>query len=43
MPDTDYYVAVISVERNQVWGCVETSFTTLPVIEDEEEFDAEQF
>lgn len=43
MPDTDYYVAVISVERNQVWGGVETSFTTLPVIEDEEEFDAEQF
>lgn len=43
MPDTDYYVAVLSIERNQVWGGAEMSFTTLPVIEDEEEFDAEQF
>lgn len=41
LPNTDYYVAVISVERNQVWGGTEVSFTTLPFIEDEEDFDTE--
>lgn len=35
--DTTYYVAVISIERNQVFGYSEMSFTTLPVLEDEEE------
>lgn len=35
--DTMYYVAVISIERNQVFGYSEMSFTTLPVLEDEEE------
>lgn len=32
-----YYVAVISIERNQVFGYSEISFDTLPVLEDEEE------
>lgn len=36
-PDTTYYVAVISIERNQVFGYSEMSFTTLPMLEDEEE------
>lgn len=36
-PDTLYYVAVISIERNQVFGYSEVSFTTLPVLDDEEE------
>lgn len=36
-PNTTYYVAVISLERNQVWGYAETSFDTLPVFEDDEE------
>ena len=34
---TMYYVAVISIERNQVFGYSETSFTTLDVLPDEEE------
>lgn len=40
-PDTTYFVAVISVERNQVFGYAEKSFTTLPELEDEEEFSSE--
>lgn len=40
-PETTYYVAVISIERNQVWGHAEVSFDTLPILEDEEEFDTE--
>lgn len=35
--DTTYYLAVISIERNQVFGYSEMSFTTLPQLEDEEE------
>lgn len=34
---TTYYVAVISIERNQVFGYSEMSFTTLEVLPDEEE------
>lgn len=41
-PNTVYYLAVISIERNQVWGYSETSFTTLPVFEDEGDFDSEE-
>lgn len=39
--ETTYYIAVISVERNQVWGFSEVSFDTLPVFEDEENFDTD--
>ena len=35
--ETTYYVAVISIERNQVFGYSETSFNTLVGLEDEEE------
>ena len=34
---TTYYVAVISIERNQVFGYSETSFNTLEALLDEEE------
>lgn len=34
---TMYYVAVISIERNQVFGYSETSFNTLEALPDEEE------
>lgn len=34
---TTYYVAVISIERNQVFGYSEMSFNTLAELEDEEE------
>lgn len=37
--NTQYYIAVISIERNQVWGFAETSFTTPPIFEDEEDID----
>lgn len=36
-PYTTYYIAVISVERNQVFGVAETSFTTLEEESDEED------
>lgn len=36
-PNTSYYVAVITVERNQIFGYDETSFKTLDTLEDEEE------
>ena len=35
--DTTYYIAVISIERNQVFGYSEISFTTSSQLEDEEE------
>ena len=38
-----YFVAVLSVERNQVWGFAETTFDTLPMLEEEDEFDTEEF
>lgn len=34
-PETTYYIAVLSIERNQVWGFAETSFNTLPIIDEE--------
>lgn len=36
-PNTDYYIAVFSIERNQVFGYAETRFTTLEAFKDEEE------
>ena len=36
-PNTTYYIAVISIERNQVFGYSEMSFNTLEVLADEEE------
>ena len=35
--ETTYFIAVISIERNQVFGYSEKSFTTLAVLEDEDE------
>ena len=35
--DTPYYIAVVSIERNQVFGYSEISFTTLEEIADEED------
>lgn len=32
--DTDYYIAVVSLDRNQVFGFKETSFTTLEEVSD---------
>ena len=40
-PNTTYYIAVISIERNQVWGYEEVLFNTLPVLEDEENFETD--
>lgn len=37
IPETTYYIAVISIERNQVFGYSEMSFTTLAELQDEEE------
>lgn len=37
LSDTVYYIAVFSIERNQVFGYKEMSFTTLESLEDEEE------
>ena len=36
-PNKTYYLAVFSIERNQVFGYAETSFTTLEALGDEEE------
>lgn len=36
-PNTTYYIAVLSIERNQVFGYSEVSFDTLPVLEFEDE------
>lgn len=41
-PETTYYVAVLCIERNQVWGYAETPFNTLPEIADEEDIDIEE-
>ena len=35
--NTEYYLAVVSIERNQVFGFKEVSFTTLYLLPDEEE------
>ena len=40
-PNTTYYIAVISIERNQVWGYAEVPFNTLPVLEDEKNFETD--
>ena len=40
-PNTTYYIVVISIERNQVWGYSEVTFNTLPVLEDEENFETD--
>lgn len=37
--ETTYYLAVFSIERNQVFGYREVSFNTLPLLEDEEEIE----
>lgn len=37
LPETLYYVAVFSIERNLVFGYAEKSFTTLELFKDEEE------
>lgn len=39
--ETTYYVAVISIERNQVFGYSEKSFTTIEELADEEEFSSD--
>ena len=36
-PNTTYYITVFAIERNQVFGYSETSFTTSSVLEDEAE------
>lgn len=36
-PENTYYIAVISLERNQVFGYAETTFTTLEDVTDEED------
>lgn len=36
-PEHTYYIAVFSIERNQVFGVQELSFTTLKEVEDEED------
>lgn len=38
-PNTTYYLAVFSIERNQVFGYSESSFNTLPELSDEEEIE----
>lgn len=40
-PETVYHLAVISIERNQVFGYKEVTFTTLEELEDEEEVNSE--
>lgn len=36
-PNTTYYLAIFSIERNQVFGYSQTEFTTLAELEDEED------
>ena len=36
-PDTEYHVAVLSIEKNSVWGYTEKTFTTLQSIDNEED------
>ena len=38
-PNTEYHVAVLSIERNSVWGYTEKTCTTLKPIDDEEDVD----
>lgn len=38
-PDTTYYIAVVAMCRNGVWGYKETSVSTLPEVTDVEEVD----
>lgn len=38
-PENTYYIAVISLERNQVFGYAETTFTTLEDVTDEEDIE----
>ena len=40
-PETTYYVAIISVERNLVFGYSEKTFTTLEIYTEEEEIESE--
>ena len=42
-PATDYHIAVVSVERNAVFGCSEVLFTTLEEPEDEEDSSTEEY
>lgn len=41
LPETDYYIAVFSVERNLVFGCTEVCVSTLEEFVDEEEVNQE--
>ncbi len=38
-PNTVYYIAVVSIERNQVFGYTQISFTTLEEVSEEEDID----
>lgn len=38
-PEKTYYLLVVEIERNQIYGFNEISFTTLPLFKDEEDFD----
>ena len=40
--ETEYHIAVVSVERNSVWGYVEKTFKTLEAFEDEEDIDIDK-
>ena len=42
-PCTTYHIAVISLERNQVFGGSEISFTTLEEVENEEDLEVTDF
>ena len=35
-PETEYYIAVFSIERNQLYGYKQVTFQTLPVLTGEE-------
>lgn len=37
-PGASYYLAIISLERNRIWGYKESSFETPPVLDDDDEF-----
>lgn len=40
-PEVSYHIAVLSVERNQVWGYEEVTVSTPPLVEDDEEIDTD--
>lgn len=42
-PNTEYHVAVISIEKNTVWGMSEKTFVTPKEIEDEDNVDIDTF